>query len=292
MHIGTARTGYFNWLAAKASGGTFLLRIDDTNVERSDQAHTDVIYKSMDWLGLDYDTTFKQSERRGRYEELLKALLDAGSARYTADGAVALVCPDSLPASWIDEVAGEIPITETNIAQIKGTVEGRTNDGLILARQEGSPTYQFASVVDDFDYEINYIIRGVDHISNTPKQIAIWTAINGLVSEKSNQWSQHWTPLPKFAHIGLIFKDKKKMSKRDGAASMASYEVYEREAVLNFMLRMGWAPREDNKVNSIISRDRAVEMFLTEGRMRNSNANFDQAKLEWYDREYEKRKAA
>jgi len=284
LHLGTARTAYFCWLAAKASGGKFILRLDDTDTGRNKPEVIQPIYDGLKWLGLDWDQFERQSRRTDVYTRYAKRLLTAEYA-YTADnGAVILKWMPFMPRSWQDEIAGDIAITDTNIEQIDGrTVLLRGGDKL------GEPTYQFASVVDDYDMYVNYVIRGNDHITNTAKQLAIWSAI--LRADIKQGAMGH--PMPKFAHVGLIFKDKKKMSKRDGAASLLDYRDrgYSPDAILNFMLRLGWGPREDNKENSIIDRDKAVRMFLTEGSMRNTNANFDQAKLDWFQRVYS-RKAA
>lgn len=285
MHIGTARTAYFNWLAAKASGGVFILRIDDTDVERNKEEHVDVIYKTMDWLGLKPDITFRQSANTQLYKEFAEGLVAGKLATRLENGAIALKWNDAFPKMFHDEIAGDIAVTQTNIEQIDGR--------LILLRggeKLGEPTYQFASVFDDWNSNVTYIIRGVDHLTNTPKQIAIWTALN-LITTKSMGW-----PLPKFAHLGLIFKDKKKMSKRDGASSMLGYmeKNYDPDAVLNFMLRCGWGPAVDDATTSLIDRVAACRLFLTGGRMRNSQCNFDAAKLDSFDRKYKamKKKAA
>jgi glutamyl/glutaminyl-tRNA synthetase len=282
-HVGTARTALFNWLAARATGGSFLLRIDDTDGERNKPEYVDVILQSMEWLGLDYDDMFYQSKRLPcNYLDPANALVEAGYAIRLDNGAIALKWHDWMGNEpWQDSIAGEMPFTQTNIDQIDGR--------LILLRggdKLGLPTYQFASVVDDYDYSINFVIRGGDHISNTPKQVAIWRALQRL-KDRDNQ------PLPKFAHVGLIFKDKKKMSKRDGAASLLDYrdKDYNPEALFSFLVRLGWSPKIDNKENSLITRERALKMFLTEGNMRNVNANFDPQKLEYLQRYYSKKAA-
>jgi glutamyl/glutaminyl-tRNA synthetase len=274
MHVGTARTALFNYICARATGGRFILRIDDTDQERNQEKAIQPIYEGLKWLGLDWDHTFRQSERK--YDHVARALLAAGYAVELDNGAIALRGDIGLPGFWIDDIAGNIPITKTNIEQI--------DRKLILTRggdKLGMPTYQFCSVVDDFDFDVNYIIRGVDHTTNTPKQIAIWLALSKIREEK---------PFPKFAHIGLIFKDKKKMSKRDGAASLLDYrdKGYVPDALFNFLLRLGWGPSIDNKANSILTREAAIAMFLTSGNMRNSNCNFDVAKLEWNNKVYKK----
>jgi len=270
MHLGTMRTAYFNWLAARASGGKFLIRIDDTDAKRNQESRYSSIFTNINWLGLTYDKSCYQSDHTGFHGFNASVLLKNKLAIELSNGAIALHNP-KLPETWYDEIAGDIPITATNYEQI--------NKRLILVRGNGEPTYQLASVVDDWDYNINYIIRGTDHISNTPKQIAIWNALNKCFPDRSK-------PLPKFAHVGLLFKDGKKLSKRDSSFSLSNYTDYNPEALLNFLLRLGWSPHKDNKANSLISKERAVEMFLTQGQMRNSQANVDEQKLNWFNKKY------
>lgn len=276
MHLGTARTAYFCWLAAKASGGRFILRIDDTDVARNRQECVDVILQTMDWLGLGYDEIAYQSHRTKAYVERAKMLVTAGFAVELDNGAIALKWHDWMPRVWKDEVAGEIPITDTNIEQIDGR--------LILLKggeNRGQPVYQFASIIDDIDFGVNFIIRGVDHITNTAKQLAILWAVDRALGRDNKREI-------KFAHLGLIHKDKKKLSKRDGAASLLGYKEkgYDPEALLNFMLRLGWGPRVDDKSTAVLPRDRAMALFLDGGTMKSSPANFDQAKLDSFDRKY------
>lgn len=275
MHLGTARTAYFNWLAAKASGGQFILRIDDTDLDRNKEECINVIYKTMDWLNLKADAVFQQSLRTSSYVKTAEQLLDNGIAVKLDNGAIALLWDKDNPRTWVDAISGTQYITDTNIEQI--------DRRLILLRggdKLGQPTYPLASIYDDYDLGVNYIIRGKDHISNTPKQLAIWWAINKI--NKAHR------PIPKFTHLGLITKDKKKLSKRDGAASMLSYmeKGYDSDAILNFMLRLGWGPRVDDKTTAVIDKERAIDMFLVDGNMRNSDAGFDQAKLDSFDKKY------
>ncbi len=273
MHLGTMRTAYFNWLVARASGGKFLVRIDDTDKERNKTVNIAAFFTAMGWFGLDFDKSFNQSDCTFTYKGFAFRLLDKGAATQLSNGAIALHKPE-LPGVWHDEIAGDISITATNYEQI--------DKRLILLRgdeHDNSPTYQLASVVDDWDHGINYIIRGTDHISNTPKQIAIWNALNKCFPDRAQV-------LPKFAHVGLLFKNGKKLSKRDSSFSLSNYVDYHPEAVLNFLLRLGWGPYEDNKANSLISKEKAVEMFLTQGQMKNSQANIDEQKLKWFDKKY------
>jgi len=272
FHLGTARTAYFNWLAARASGGTFTLRIDDTDVNRSDPKYTQVVLDAMDWLGLDYSTYIKQSDRTDIYQEVADWFLSKGLAE-RVDTSI-LFWPKSIhiPDAWYDEISKTIPIS------------GNDRDlmmkcSICLIKANGTPTYHFASVVDDIRLGINYVIRGVDHVTNTSRQIAIYNAMN--------------EPLPKYAHVGLLYQGGKKLSKRDNVASVMWYKEqgYEPEAMLNFMGRMGWSPTEDNKDKTLLPRNRMIELFFTGGHMRNSAANIDIAKLDFYNKKYKAMKA-
>jgi nondiscriminating glutamyl-tRNA synthetase len=270
MHIGTARTAYFNWLAARASGGKFLLRIDDTDQKRNDEAYVKVILDTMEWLGLDYDGVVYQSHRFEVYREAAQQLVDAGWAE-EKDGAVLFRSREGeLPAPWMDSIKGEIKITADNVARM---------DGMVCIKSDGSPAYNFCSVVDDIAFGVNFVIRGSDHITNTSKQVQIWR----LLAPGA---------LPKFAHLGLICIKGKPLSKRDGASSMLHYmrAGYDPDAMLNFLARLGWGPTKDDKSTSMLPRDRMLELFLTEGQMNNRPAGFDLNKLESFDRKYKAQK--
>jgi len=262
MHIGTARTAYFNWLLARASGGRFLLRIDDTDPKRSHPAYTQVILDVMAYLGLDYDGLVYQSQRFDLYRSWLSRV----TTRLN-DGAVVLDLTgiNDLPSAWTDEIVGPVPISANDRA---GT------DGLVLLRSDGTPTYHWASVVDDIDLGITYVLRGSDHISNTAKQVVLFKLLD--------------RPLPKFAHVGLIAHQGKPLSKRDGAASMLSYRNagYDPDAVLNFLARLGWGPKVDDRSTTTLPRDRMLQLFMDGGNLRSSQANLDPAKLEALDRKY------
>jgi glutamyl/glutaminyl-tRNA synthetase len=266
FHIGTARTAYANWLAARASGGKFILRIDDTDDARHSEDAVNVIYGAMQWLNLDYDVSFRQSQRLNVYDHRANWLVQYNKARVIDGGAIALTFDPAMPRVWRDDIAGDVAITDTDIQH--------SLQNLILLRSDGKPTYHFATVVDDIDFNVNWVIRGHDHLSNTCKHVAIYHALG--------------VPIPKYSHVGLIHKDKKKISKRDGAASMLHYRDtgYHPDAILNFLLRMGWGPVVDDKSTALLPRDRALELFLTGGKMRNQAANFDQAKLDSFDRKY------
>lgn len=213
--------------------------------------------------------TFRQSARRKDHQIAANNLLEDGHAIRLSNGAIALKGEDNIPEEWEDEIAGVVKTTDTNREQINGR--------LILLKgdeQGNAPTYQFSSILDDYDYDVNYIVRGVDHQSNCLKQLAIWNAINK--TEGNNK------SFPKLAHIGLIFKDGKKLSKRDGASGIPYYKEqgYSSEALFAFLLRLGWSPKVDDKDSYTMSPAQAISQFLTAGRMRNSNAQLDMKKLD------------
>jgi len=273
MHLGTARTAYFNWLAAKSTGGNFLLRIDDTDEARHDEAAVDVIYQSMKWLDLDYEKSFRQSERKDRYRHIAEAMIARGSAKRLSDGAIQFLARYPISHYKLHDFAiGVASIKEESFKKV---------EGLILVRKDGTPTYNFTSVVDDRDCFINLIIRGTDHIDNITKQAAIWEAIN-------NAYGEPEIAFPSTAHVGLITQGGKKLSKRDKAASMLHYKElgYHPEAMLNFMLRMGWGPKKDDASTRMIPRARALTMFLKDGNLKPSPAAFDQAKLDHLNKLY------
>jgi glutamyl-tRNA synthetase len=277
-HIGTMRTAYFNWLAARASGGRFILRIDDTDAERNQPEAVQPIFDGLSWLGLDPDEVHYQSQRGDLYRDHAERLLATGLATRADNGAILLRLPGDLPATWTDSIKGEIAISDRDREVIDGLPLLRGGDHL------GSPTYQFASILDDWLMGVSYILRGTDHISNTAKQVAIWTALTALTGEDR--------PLPRFSHIGLIHKNKQKLSKRHGAASVLDYREagYDPDGLLNFLLRLGWGPKVDDAASTFMTRDQAKELFLDQGNLRAAPANFDDTKLTFYDRRYKQRK--
>ena len=171
----------------------------------------------------------------------------------------------SIPDSWHDEISGNINISDE---------DKRIAKNMVIIKSDGSPSYHFATVIDDYLMGINAIIRGNDHTSNCGRHHVLYNVFD--------------FPLPKFFHIGLIFYKKRKMSKRDNAASILwlKEQGYDKDAVENALLRLGWSPSKDNKENSILPRDRAIKMFLSEGKMRPSPSNFDQNKLNWFNKKY------
>lgn len=274
MHIGTARTAYFNWLAARASGGKFLLRIDDTDQKRSDPAFTQVILDTMKWLGLDYDDIIYQSSRFDHYQAYAKELMQRGWAQ-DMDGAIILDLrldkKLNLPDHWTDSIKGDIKITADDLERM---------NGMVLIKSDGSPSYNFCSAVDDLHFNVNFIIRGVDHITNTSKQVVLWNLLG-------EAWEGDYQR-PKLAHLGLICVGNKPMSKRDGAASMLNYMKagVDPDAMLNFMARLGWGPKVDDKTTKMLPREKMLELFLDGGNMRNSSAGYDAMKLDSFDRKY------
>src|SRR5262249_47312870 len=148
--------------------------------------------------------------------------------------------------------------------------------GAVLLRGDGAPTYHLATVVDDHDFGVNLVIRGQDHVPNTLRQITVYNCLG---------WGQ---AVPRYAHVGLIHQDGKKLSKRDGAASLLTYRDrgYDPDAVLNYLLRLGWGPSVDDRSANTIPRDRAVRLFFSGGKLRPGRSAFDQVKLDWYDRKY------
>ncbi len=267
LHLGTLRTAYFNWLAARASGGKFILRIDDTDSNRNNLELVKSIFDIFEWLNLDFDYSFSQSSRFDTHREVAELLIISNQAKRLDDGAVQLTYFDNVPDTWKDMVSGDIK-----------TVKDYDKHPIILLKKDGNPTYHFSCVVDDMHNDINLIIRGVDHISNTSKQIAIYNALDAQI--------------PLYSHVGLLFKDKAKMSKRHGAASSLYYKDsgYDADAILNFLLRLGWGPTIDDKTTKMLDRDRALELFLDGGKMRAANVNMDSALLEAYDRKYKAKK--
>lgn len=269
LHFGTARTAYFNFLAARATGGKFILRIDDTDLVRSSAEFIDPIFETLKWLGLNPDEVYYQSQRTEIYNKYAQKLLDSDHARLVSGGAIALNIPDNLPDSWHDTVVGDVKITDKDREVISD---------LIIMRSDGTPTYHFATAVDDVDLGVNYVIRGSDHITNTAKHVALWTALGN--------------DIPDMAHVGLIFYKKKKLSKREGAASMLHYmnAGYDPDAILNFMIRLGWGPTIDDKSTKMIDKTRAIELFFSGGSMRAAPSNMDLALLESFDRKYKAQK--
>ena len=300
LHIGGARTALFSWAYARRHGGDFILRIEDTDVARSTQAAVDAILDSMQWLGLDWDEgPFYQMQRMDRYKAVIQEMLRTGTAYYCYTG------PEELErlreaqrargekprydGRWRPEPGKVLPVPpegvkpvvrfrspETGVVAWDDAVKGRIEfanselDDLIIARPDGTPTYNFCVVVDDWDMHITHVIRGDDHVNNTARQIHIFEALGA--------------PVPVFAHLSMILGDDgQKLSKRHGAVSVVQYEEegYLPEAVINYLSRLGWSHGDDE----IFSREQLVSWFDLE-HITPSPAQFNTEKLNWLNAHY------
>jgi glutamyl-tRNA synthetase len=301
LHVGTARTTIYNWLFARHHKGKFILRIEDTDPSRSSQEMIDAILDSIKWLGLDWDEgPYYQSQRTEIYQKYAQKLLDTKKAYYCfcppqeldekrkkaqalkIDWKYDRTCLKLSDAEKEEKIKKGIPKAIRLLVPEGATLfsdlvykelkkENKELDDLIILRSDGTPTYNFACVVDDVDMKISHVIRGNDHLANTFKQVLIYNAL-GL------------TP-PKFAHIPLILgKDKAKISKRHGAVSVMEYKEqgFLRDAFVNFLALLGWSPKDDRE---ILSTDQMIELFTLEA-VNPSNPIFDPEKLEWMNGEY------
>lgn len=296
LHIGGARTALFSWLYARHHGGSFVLRIEDTDLERSTPEAVNAILEGMNWLGLDYDEgPFYQTRRFDRYQDVLRQLLREGSAYYcycTREELEALRAEQMArkekprydgryrdyqgpPREGVEPVVRfKNPLNGQVIVEdlIRGNIvfQNAELDDLIIARADGSPTYNFCVVVDDMDMNITHVIRGDDHINNTPRQINILKALGATV--------------PHYAHVPMILgPDGQKLSKRHGAASVMEYrdQGYLPEAVLNFLVRLGWSHGDQE----IFSLDEMVERFDLDGCNKAASA-INPSKLIWLNKHY------
>ena len=295
LHIGGARTGLFSWAFAKANQGKFILRIEDTDIERSTQASVDSIILAMDWLGLDYDEgPFYQTKRMERYKQVIaemltkqqaypcycsKEELDSMREKQMAQGlkpkydkrclhnpvvkvgvnpVIRFKNPETGSVSWNDLVKGKIEISNAEL------------DDLIIARSDGTPTYNFCVVVDDLDMQITHVIRGDDHVNNTPRQINILAALGATI--------------PLYGHTPMILReDGQKMSKRTDAVSVMQYKDMGilPEALLNYLARLCWGHGDDE----VFSMQQFVEWFNLEN-ISGSPARFDVKKLLWVNAQH------
>lgn len=300
LHIGGARTALFSWAFARKHGGKFILRIEDTDVARSTPEAVQAILDGMNWLGLDYDEgPFYQMQRMDRYKEVIQKMLQDGSAYYCyctkeeldalresqmqqglkprydgrwrpEEGKVLPAPPADIPpvirfrnpkdgyVTWNDLVKGQISIANQEL------------DDLIIARADGTPTYNFCVVVDDWEMGITQVIRGDDHVNNTPRQINMLKALGATV--------------PQYAHLSMILGDDgQKLSKRHGAVSVMQYDEdgYLPEAVLNYLARLGWSHGDDE----IFSMQQFCEWFDLD-HITPSAAQFNTEKLKWLNAHY------
>ena len=294
LHVGGARTALFSWLYARKHGGKFVLRIEDTDLERSNKESVNAILEGMTWLGLEYDEgPFYQTERFDRYQQVIQQLLDQGDAYFCCCSKETLEqlrneqkarkekprydgrCRDAGYKDGKDTVIrfrnpdeGEVVIQDL----VKGdiVIANKELDDLIIARGDGSPTYNLTVVVDDMDMGITHVIRGDDHINNTPRQINI---LNALAAE-----------LPKYAHVPMILGDDgARLSKRHGAVSVMQYrdDGFLPEALLNYLVRLGWS-HGDQEVFSV---DEMIEFFDLEN-VNVSASTFNSEKLLWLNHYY------
>lgn len=294
LHVGGARTALFSWLYARKHGGRFILRIEDTDLERSSQESVNAILEGMTWLGLEYDEgPFYQTQRFDRYKEVIQQLLDQGDAYYCYCSREELdvlreqqmlnkekpryngKCRHGVADAQGEKVIrfknpeqGEVVIDDLVKGQI--IVANKELDDLIIARSDGTPTYNLSVVVDDMDMGITHVIRGDDHVNNTPRQINILKALGAQ--------------LPVYAHVPMILgSDGARLSKRHGAVSVMQYrdDGYLPEALLNYLVRLGWS-HGDQELFSI---DEMIALFELE-KVNVSASTFNTDKLLWLNHQY------
>ncbi len=309
LHVGGARTALFNWLFARRHGGAFVLRVEDTDVERSSAEMVDGILQGLRWLGLDWDEgpdvggphgPYFQSERRDRYRALANRLASEGRAYYC-------YCSPDLLRSKREEAERQgqtwsydrtcAQLDPSQVAELEATgalraIRFRVPDGVtrfvdlvhgpiefdgahiedfVVLRSDEHPTYHLSVVADDIDMAITHVVRGDDHISNTPKQVLLYQAFGA--------------PLPQFAHVPLILgPDKRRLSKRHGATSVMEYERqgYLPEAMVNFLALLGWSPGTDQE---LFTRDELIAAFSLQG-ISGGNAVFNPEKLDWFNQQH------
>ena len=296
LHVGGLRTALFNWLYAKHSKGVFLLRIEDTDQERSKDEYTQAIYQALKWVGIQTDEEpLIQSQRFHIYNGIAQQLIQEQKAYYCSctpeqveeriraqglvgeyhggydgycriqhgtQGAIRFVIPDLQTFSWDDGIRGLISFERTQV------------DDFVIVRSDGTPTYNFVVVIDDHESGITDVIRGEDHISNTPKQIALYYSLEYVV--------------PRFSHIPMILgADGNKLSKRDGAVDVVAYRAmgYLPEALINYIARLGWAHGDQE----IFTQDELINFFALEAVGKKPSV-FDYTKLEWVNSFYMKKK--
>ncbi|HEY4620966.1 MAG TPA: glutamate--tRNA ligase [Gaiellaceae bacterium] len=259
LHVGGVRTFLFNWLFARGRDGECLLRIENTDTSREVEESVAQIERSLRWLGIDWDgpTTF-QLDRMGRAQEEARRLVVEGTA-YEDEGAIRIRMPDEGVTGWDDAIKGRIEFPNVEL------------EDLVLVRSDGRPTYNFASPLEDWLDGITHVIRGDDHVSNTPKQLQVLRALGAEP--------------PAYAHVPMIFgEDGSRLSKRHGVVSVDEFRAagYLPEALTNFLALLGWAPDGET---TIMSRDELVQRFSLE-RVGSSPATFDYAKLDWMNGVY------
>ena len=295
LHLGGARTALYSWAYARHFGGTFVLRIEDTDLERSTPEAVQAILDGMQWLGLEHDEgPFYQMQRMDRYREVVGEMLAAGTAYYCysspeevqamRDRATAAGEKPRYDGTWRPEEGKTLPaipegrkpvvrfknpldgdVTWNDVVKGPITISNKELDDLVIARPDGTPTYNFCVAVDDWDMKITHVLRGDDHVNNTPRQINILRAIGA--------------PLPEYGHLPMILgSDGAKLSKRHGAVSVMEYPAqgYLPEAMLNYLARLGWSHGDDE----IFSMQQFCEWFNLES-LTASPAQFNNEKLAW-----------
>jgi len=299
LHVGGARTALFNWLFARHYGGKFILRIEDTDFARSSEEMVEGILQGMRWLGLTWDEgPYFQSQRLDRYRDFAARLIESGHAYRcfcgTEDGSAQKNYKEN-PSRTGDHGCAALSAQESGRRAVSGepfairfrVLSGKTAfkdhvfgaievdhtilEDFVLLRSDGIPTYHLGVVVDDLDMGITHVIRGADHISNTPKQILLYRAAG--------------VPMPEFAHLPLILgPDKQRLSKRHGATSVMAYAEmgYLPDAFFNFLSLLGWSPGDDREV---LSRRELTELFTLEG-VGKADAVFGLEKLDWFNSQY------
>ena len=302
IHLGNIRSALYPWAFARSTGGDFILRIEDTDLDRSNQASVDVIIEGMRWLGLDHDEgPFFQMQRMDRYKAVLAELQAAGHVYpcYTSMAELDALREQQMAAkekprydgTWRPEPGRALPTVPEGVQpvlrfknpqggavvwddKVKGRIEISNDelDDLVIARPDGTPTYNFCVVVDDIDMAITHVIRGDDHVNNTPRQINIFRALGKEV--------------PVYAHLPTVLNEQgEKMSKRSGAKAVTQYaaEGYLPDAMVNYLARLGWSHGDDE----IFSREQFLQWFNLD-HLGKSAAQFDEAKLRWVNAQHMK----
>ena len=302
IHLGNIRSALYPWAFARSTGGQFILRIEDTDVERSSQEAVDVILEGMAWLGLDHDEgPYFQMERMERYKQVLSQMRDRGLVYPCYMGVAELdqlrerqMANKEKPrydGTWRPEPGKQLPAVPEGVQpvlrfrnpvggavawddKVKGRIEISNDelDDLVIARPDGTPTYNFCVVVDDIDMKITHVIRGDDHVNNTPRQINIFRALGAEP--------------PVYAHLPTVLNEQgEKMSKRQGAKSVTWYrdEGFLADAVVNYLARLGWSHGDEE----IFSREQFVQWFDLD-HLGKSAAQYDEAKLRWVNSQHMK----
>lgn len=295
LHVGGARTALYSWLYAKSQGGKFVLRIEDTDIERSTQEAIDAILEGMEWLGLTWDDgPYYQTQRFDRYKSLINDMLEEGKAYKCFMTSAEL---DEIretqkangekpryPGTWRDRT--DHPEGQPFVIRFKNPLEGKVVvkdhirgdieianselDDLVILRSDGTPTYNFCVVVDDWDMGITHVVRGEDHINNTPRQINILQALGA--------------PVPEYAHVSMILGDDgKKLSKRHGAVGVMQYrdDGFLPQALLNYLVRLGWSHGDQE----VFSKEEMIELFSLDAIGQSASA-FNTDKLIWLNQHY------